>query len=56
MLSSAYDRVMKSRHLHPEPAREIALSGLKAVMSSGTALDEWLEKNGFLNEEQYIIG
>lgn len=45
MLSSAYDRVMKSRHLHPEPAREIALSGLKAVMSSGKALDEWLEKN-----------
>lgn len=45
MLSSAYDRVMKSRYLHPEPAREIALSGLKAVMSSGTALDEWLEKN-----------
>ena len=45
MLSCAYDRVMKSRHLHPEPAREIALSGLKAVMSSGTALDEWLEKN-----------
>ncbi|MEC8729103.1 MAG: hypothetical protein VXX58_10040, partial [Pseudomonadota bacterium] len=36
---------MKSKHRQPEPARQIALSGLKAIMSSGQALDEWLEKN-----------
>lgn len=36
---------MSSRKRYPEPAREIALSGLTAIMSSAKPMDEWLEKN-----------
>ena len=41
--SYAYDRAMAKRNQHPEPSRKIALAGMKAIMSSGKALDEWLE-------------
>lgn len=34
---------MAKRNQHPEPSRKIALEAIKAIMSSGKTLDEWLE-------------